>query len=73
MKFKLETNDKQDFYMAFHGADFYFTLWDLDQSLRSKIKYNDKLTAEQIKVLQDLRDELSELMYEHGVNFDNVS
>ena len=73
MKFKLETNDKQDFYMAFHGSDFYFTLWDLDQSLRSKIKYNDKLTDEQIKVLQDFRDELSELMYEHGVNFDNVS
>ena len=73
MKYKIETTDKQDYYMAFHGADFYFTLWDLDQSLRSKIKYNDKLTDEQIKVLQDLRDELNELMYEHGVDFEHIS
>lgn len=72
MEYKIETDDRQDFYMAFHGADFYFTLWDLDQSLRSKIKHNDKLTNKQIKVLQELRDELNELMYEHGVSFDAV-
>ena len=71
--YKIETSDKQDYYMAFHGSDFYYTLWDLDQSLRSKIKYNEKLTDEQIKVLQDLRDELGELMYEHGVDFEHIS
>ena len=73
MRFKLETNDRQDFYLAFHGNDFYYCLWDIDQSLRSKIKYNETLTDEQIKVLQEVRDELGETMSEHGVDFEHIS
>ena len=74
MRFKLETNNREDFYMAFHGKDFYFTLWVFDQDvLRKKIKYDESLTEEQTAMLEKVRDELYEIMAERGVDFDHVS
>jgi len=73
MKYKLETNDKQKFYMAFHGEDSYFALWDLDQDLRSKIKYGEQYTEEQKEAFQLVRDNLTDIMDGHGVDFEHVS
>ena len=61
-----------DMYCAYHGMDFYFVLWDLDQHwLRSKIKYGD-LKKNQYEILQETRDELYRLMNEQGVDLDHV-
>lgn len=74
MRFKLETNDRDDFYLAFHGKDFYFTLWEFDQDvLRKKIKYDESLTEEQTAMLEKVRDELYEIMNEHGIDFEHIS
>ena len=70
--YKIETTDRDKYYMAFHGDDFYFTLWDLDQDLRSKIKYGENYTEEQIDAFQLVRDKLNDLMDEHGVDFNHV-
>jgi len=72
-KYKIETNDTQDFYMAFHGSDLYFTCWDLDQYLRDKIKYGADQENLDIDTLQHCRDKLRELMDEHGVDFEHIS
>ena len=66
MIYKLTTNDKQEHYMAFHGPDFYFTLWDLDQWLHQEVKHNDR------EELQEVRDKLGELMEYWGVDFKHV-
>lgn len=49
--------------------DLYFCLWDLDQDLRSKIKYGDEGegTAD---VYQKVRDKLHELMDEYNIKFE---
>jgi len=74
MRYQISTNDKQDFYMAFHGSDFYFTLWEFDQDvLRKKIKYGENLSKKQIDILEKVRDELYEIMSEHGVDFNHIS
>jgi hypothetical protein len=74
MRFQISTNDREDFYLAFHGKDFYYALWELDQDvLRKKIKYGEDLTDEQLEVYQKIRDDLYEIMSEHGVDFDHVS
>ena len=39
-------------------------LWDLDQDLRGKIKYEDK------NELQDIRTTLHDLLREEGINLD---
>lgn len=67
MKYQIETDDKQEFYMAYHGDDCYFALWDLDQWLRDEIKYNDK------NDLQPVRDTLNKIMQDHNIDFENVT
>ena len=52
--------------MAFHGPDFYFTLWDLDQWLHQEVKHNDR------EELQEVRDKLHEFMEDWGVDFNHV-
>jgi hypothetical protein len=74
MRFQLSTNDREDFYMAFHGKDFYYALWELDQDvLRHKIKYDENLTEEQLAIYQEVRDKLYEIMSEHGIDFEHIS
>ena len=59
--------------MAFHGSDCYFSLWDIDQYMRNHCKYNpSKLTGDQLDAIQKVRDELREIMSEHGVDFNQV-
>jgi hypothetical protein len=72
-KYKIETNDKQEHYMAFHGSDFYRTCWDLDQDLRSKIKYGAEDNGLDVDTLQYCRDKLREFMDDNGVDFEHVS
>jgi len=74
MRFQLSTNDREDFYMAFHGRDFYRVLWEFDEDvLRAKIKYDESLTDEQTELLEKVRDELREIMDDHGVDFSHIS
>jgi hypothetical protein len=74
MRYQISTNDREDFYLAFHGKDFYFTLWEFDQDvLRKKIKYDESLTEEQTAIYQEIRDKLYEIMDEHGIDFNHVS
>jgi hypothetical protein len=62
-----------DLYMAYHGDDLFFTLWDLDQYLRTITKYNpDNLSDEQVDVADKARDKLYALMEEHGVDWNHV-
>ena len=67
MIYKLQTKDKEEFYMAYHGQDLYFALHDLDQWLRSEVKHNNR------NELQEVRDVLHECMDVWGVDFDHVS
>jgi len=55
-----------DLYMAYYGREMYFVLWNLDQYLRSEIKYKNR------EELQDVRDKLYELMEDNGVDFNRV-
>jgi len=62
-----------DLYMAYNGDNFYFVLWDLEQELRSHLKYNpDKLSGKQLDALKKMRDELYDLMEKRDVDFNHV-
>jgi hypothetical protein len=73
MKALLEFNlpdDKHEFDFAVNGKKWYFVMWKLDQHLRSHLKYNDKLSEEQYKVYEQVRDHLWSLMSESNLSFD---
>jgi len=73
MKAKLIFNlpeESHEWENAIRVASMHSTLWEYDQWLRSKIKYED-LTDEQYQVYQGCRDHLRTLMYENDINLEN--
>jgi hypothetical protein len=62
--------EQQDFYDAVHASDYKLVLWDLNQRLRSKIKYDDTLDDSSIAAYQDARDMLHGLLNDYGVSID---
>jgi len=62
-----------DLYMAYHGSDFYFTLWDLDQFLRTITKYNpDDLNEDVVDMADKIRDKIYDLMDDYDIDFNHV-
>jgi hypothetical protein len=74
MKAILEFNlpeDKSEFEDASNGTKWKLLVWDLDQYLRSQIKYNsDNLTDEAYNKLEKVREQLHDLIRENGLTLD---
>lgn len=68
MHIKLEFDmyeDREEFEMAYKGADYHSALMGLDEYLRGRLKYED-LNANVNAALQATRDKLRELMQDAG-------
>ena len=72
MKAKLEYNlpeDQEQFNVAVKGMDWALLAWDIDQMIRSLLKYaqeNDETTAE---ALERIREQIHDIMEEKGLQF----
>ena len=74
MKAILEFNlpdDQIDFNFATRGGKYYCALWEMDQWLRSQVKYNESLTDEQHDTYQKCREQLRECMSDNDVSFND--
>ena len=56
--------DKQDFELANSASKMYCIIWEIDQYLRSEIKYNNQEQYEPV------REKLREIMNENRIDFD---
>ena len=71
MKAILEFNlpeDKVDFDLALQGSDWKHVCWEMDQYLRKELKYSDDKSFEELKLLQEVRDEFWRMMNENNVD-----
>lgn len=68
LTFKLPEEEKE-FYDAINGNSYYIVLWEMDQYLRSKLKYED-LTESEAEVYINVRKKLFDLTSEYGVSFE---
>jgi hypothetical protein len=66
----LTFDDENDLLVAINGYKFKLALWDLDQFLRSELKYNDKLTSEQKKYAKIVRNKLHEVINDYNVTLE---
>jgi hypothetical protein len=66
----LTFDDENDLLTAINGYKFKLALWQLDQFLRSEMKYNDKLTEEQYDYAEMLRNKLHEFINDFNVTLD---
>jgi hypothetical protein len=57
--------------MAIKGSKYYVALWDIDQWLRARLKYDDTLTDGQYEAYEKTREELRDIMSSRGVSFDD--
>lgn len=63
--------EQADFLLAVKALDLALSLWDVDQHLRSKLKY-EELEDDVHDALQEVRDKLWEIMGERGVDLDRL-
>jgi hypothetical protein len=62
--------EQVDFHDAVHASDYKMVLWDLDQRLRSKLKYDDSLNQSAADAYQEARDMLHGYLNDYGVSLD---
>jgi hypothetical protein len=70
MKAILEFNlpeETESYELAMNGCHYLFALQELDNYLRSQLKYNDSLNEEQCHLIESIRTKLYEELNERGV------
>jgi len=70
LTFNLPDEDAE-FRLAVNASSWHTVAWEVDQQLRSEIKYASDDTSEAvIDALQKVRDYLNEVMISNGVRFE---
>lgn len=68
LEFNLPEDDNQ-FAAANKGMDWALFVWDLDQSIRSLLKYHPEEYKTGEQALEHIQEELREMMAERGLVF----
>ena len=71
MKAILEFNlpeEEEQFNVASKGMDWALIVWELDQTLRNKLKYGDLLPNTRAE-LEEIRNTLDEMLIERGLQY----
>ena len=68
LKFKLP-EEEHEFNNAFQGAKMHYILWDVDQWLRAKMKY-EELSDGQYDAFKETRDHLRRLLIEANIDLE---
>jgi len=62
--------DREEMEAAINGWKWKMLVWDLDQHLRSELKWDDNLTSEAYEAVEKIRERLHELKIESGLSLD---
>jgi len=62
--------ESDDARTALDGSKWKGAMWDLDQWLRSEIKYNGKLSEERYDAYQAIRDKIREILHDNNLNIE---
>ena len=60
-------DEEEEFQICIKSMDYWNALFDLDQWLRNKLKYED-ITEEQYKAFEEVRNELHQKSREYNIN-----
>lgn len=73
LKFNLP-EDRDYFTLATNASKMWSILWELDQDLRSKVKYApDGSNEDKLEAYQEIREMLHDMMRNEDISFDMVS
>jgi len=71
MKYKLETDEKNEHLYAIHGMDWALVCWDLDQYLRSNTKYGD-FNDDKMWAFEETRRIPRQFICDRGLNLEMI-
>jgi hypothetical protein len=60
-------DEEEEFQICIKSMDYWNALFDIDQWLRNKLKYED-ITEEQYKAFEEVRNELHQKLKEYNIN-----
>lgn len=73
MKAILEFNlpeDNEEFTMATKASSYSVALWDINQFLRSEIKYNEQLSEDAYDEVVKIREKFHDILNDHNISLD---
>ena len=75
MKAKLEfdldnPDDKMEHMRCIKATDMALMLWDIKQKIRSKLKYNEDLSEDELHQWEVMQDEFYSIADDYGINLD---
>ena len=73
MKVIIEFSDEDaasDAQVALDGWKWKSAMWELDQHLRSEIKYNEQLPSEVAEAFEKLRDKIREIISDNNLTME---
>jgi hypothetical protein len=62
--------DREEMESAINGSKWKMLVWDLDQHLRTELKYNDTITGDVYDALERIRKHLHELKNDSGLTLE---
>ena len=62
--------EQEEARMAIDGGKYKLVIWELDQHLRSELKYNDNLDEKVYDEFEQLRNKLRQLLNDNGLTMD---
>jgi len=70
MKATITFDDEDDLRTALDGYKWKLVAWDLDQEMRSLLKYDDTISDEKWHQVEELRTKLREIINDYGLKLD---
>ena len=70
MKATLEFEEEDDLRTALDGYKWKLVVFDLDQEMRSLLKYDETITDEKWEQVEQLREKLHEIKNDYGLKLD---
>jgi hypothetical protein len=68
-----EAEDMIEHKRCIKALDICLAIWDMDQYLRTRIKYeSDGMTEEEYNAYETMRDKLREILEERSISFDEL-
>jgi hypothetical protein len=71
LKFNLDNPDDKIAHMrCVKATDMALMLWDIKQNIRSKLKYDEKLSEAELHQWEVMQDEFYSIADDYGINLD---
>jgi hypothetical protein len=65
--------DKDEFILATNGYGYWAALTDIMSHLRAQLKYNDKLSEGEYKIIESIQEECCIILDSYHINLDEVN